>query len=114
MTHEERLDRLERIAKLMVRAGLRARREMRGQDGKINILIDRQKKTEEALASHAEAHARASAETDEKIGILIDSQIQNEERFASLARAQERTEAGLNGLRETVERFINESRGSHH
>ena len=29
---EERLDRLERIAKLLVRAGLRARREMRQQD----------------------------------------------------------------------------------
>ena len=30
--HDERLSRLERIAKLMVRAGLRARKEMREQD----------------------------------------------------------------------------------
>ena len=39
---EERIDRLERIAKLLVRAGLRARREMRQQDDKITIMIDAQ------------------------------------------------------------------------
>ena len=32
---EERIDRLERIAKLLVRAGLRARREMRQQDDSV-------------------------------------------------------------------------------
>lgn len=81
MTDEERLDRLERIARLMVRVGLRARRQVREQGEKINI--------------------------------LIDIQIQNEERFGALAVAQTRTEAGLDGLRETVERFINESRSVH-
>jgi hypothetical protein len=113
MTDEERLDRLERIAKLMVRAGLRARRQMRAQDEKINILIDSQMKNEESLATHAETQARAAAETDEKINVLIDSQIRNEERFGALAAAQTRTEAGLDGLRQTVERFINESRSRH-
>ena len=32
--HDERLSRLERIAKLMVRAGLRARKEIREQDAR--------------------------------------------------------------------------------
>jgi hypothetical protein len=52
---EERLDRLERIAKLLVRAGLRARREMRQQDDKITIMMDAQIKNEERFAQLAEA-----------------------------------------------------------
>lgn len=52
---EERLDRLERIAKLLVRAGLRARREMRSQDDKITIMIDAQIKNEERFAELAKA-----------------------------------------------------------
>ncbi len=52
---EERLDRLERIAKLLVRAGLRARREMRSQDDKITIMIDAQIKNEKRFAELAEA-----------------------------------------------------------
>jgi hypothetical protein len=55
MTPEEKLDRLERIARLMVRAGLRARREMRQQDDKITIMIDAQIKNEERFAELAEA-----------------------------------------------------------
>ena len=52
---EERIDRLERIAKLLVRAGLRARREMRQQDDKITIMIDAQIKNEARFAELAEA-----------------------------------------------------------
>lgn len=63
MTPEQRLDRLERIAGLMVRAGVRARRREREQDEKIDIIIDAQVKNEERFA-------------------------QNEERFAKLAEAQ--------------------------
>jgi len=50
MTPEQRLDRLERIAKLIVRDGLRTRREGRQPDEKINILIDAQIKNEEKFA----------------------------------------------------------------
>ncbi len=39
MTSEQRLDRLERVAKLFVRAGLRARRTIQEQSEKINIII---------------------------------------------------------------------------
>jgi hypothetical protein len=55
MTDTERLDRLERIMKLVVRAGLRERRDTRE---KINTLIDAHVKTEDAMARMAEAHAR--------------------------------------------------------
>ena len=72
---EARLDRLERIAKLLVRAGLRARREMRQQDDKITIMIDAQIKNEERFAKLAEAQTELSesqAHTDRRLDALID------------------------------------------
>ena len=72
MTNEERLDRLERIVRLVVRAGLRERRDTRE---KINALIDAHIKTEEAMARMAEAQANmaeAQAHTDKRLDALID------------------------------------------
>ena len=72
---EERLDRLERIAKLLVRAGLRARREMRQQDDKITIMIDAQIKNEERFAKLAHAQtelAESQTHTDRRLDALID------------------------------------------
>jgi hypothetical protein len=72
---EERLDRLERIAKLLVRAGLRARREMRQQDDKITIMIDAQIKNEERFAKLAQAQtelAESQAQTDRRLNALIE------------------------------------------
>ena len=62
---EERLDRLERIAKLLVRAGLRARREMRQQDDKITIMIDAQIKNEERFAALAESQKETARRFEE-------------------------------------------------
>jgi len=53
VTPEQRLDRLERIGKLFVKAGLRARANAREQDQKINIVIDWQVKNEELFANLA-------------------------------------------------------------
>jgi hypothetical protein len=55
MTPEERLDRLERIAKQLVRAGLRARRQARQQDDKITIMVDAQIKNEERFQELVES-----------------------------------------------------------
>ena len=68
MTSEQRLDRLERIAKLIVRAGLRERRRILEQDGKIDIIIDAQIKNEERFAKLAEAQAHS----DRRLDALID------------------------------------------
>ena len=87
MTEEQRLDRLERIVELMIKAGLRARRQSRDQDEKINILIDSQIKTDERLAA-------LSAKTDE--------------RFAAMAAAQASAGEQLKSLAVTVERILNE------
>ncbi len=72
---EERLDRLERIAKLLVRAGLRARRELRQQDDKITIMMDAQIKNEERFAKLAQAQtelAESQADTGHRLDALIE------------------------------------------
>ena len=74
-TSEERLDRLERIAKLLVRAGLRARRQMREQDDKITIMIDAQIKNEDRFARLAQVQtelAEAQMHSDRRLDALID------------------------------------------
>jgi hypothetical protein len=105
MTLEQRLDRLERIAELFVKAGLRARRVAREQSEKIDMLIDLQIHNEERFAKQ-----------DEKIDILFDLHIQNEERFgrneerfarneerfATLAEAQAQTDRRLEALIDIV------------
>lgn len=75
MTPEQRLDRLERVAKLFVRAGLRTRRESREHDNKINHLIDLQIRNEERFARLAESQtvlAESQANTDRRLDALID------------------------------------------
>ena len=68
MTPEQKLDRLERIVKLFVKAGLRARREMRDLDRKISIIVDAQIANEERFAKLAESQAH----TDKRLDALID------------------------------------------
>jgi hypothetical protein len=68
MTSEQRLDRLERIAKLMANAGLRARNRVREHDEKISILLDAQIRTEAAFARLAESQAHS----DRRLDALID------------------------------------------
>jgi hypothetical protein len=99
MTSEQRLDRLERIVKLMIKAGLRARRQSREQDEKINILINLQIKNEELFAKNEERFAK------------------NEERFAkndgivaALAASQASADERLKSFMATVERIITERR----
>jgi hypothetical protein len=68
MTPEQRLDRLERIAKLMVKAGPCSRRQVRDQDQKLAFLIDAQIKNEERFAMLAQS----GAQTDRRLDALID------------------------------------------
>lgn len=84
MTPEDRLDRIERIAKLFVKAGRRARRNMWEQDEKINILINLHIQNEEMFAKNETRFAKNEtrfAKHDENIKVLIEFQKQNEERF---------------------------------
>jgi hypothetical protein len=77
MTPEQKFDRLERIVKLMVKAGLRARSQMREQGDRINMIIEYQMQNEERFG-------------------------RNEERFAKLAESQAHTDRRLDALIEIV------------
>jgi hypothetical protein len=75
MTPEQRFDRLERIVKLMIKAGLRARTQSREQDEKITMLIDLQVKNEDRFAALASAHCiltDSQTHTDQRLDALID------------------------------------------
>ena len=75
MTPEQRFDRLERIAKLFVRAGLRTRRNLRDMDDKLNILFDLQIQTEEKFQKNEERFAQlaeSQTHTDRRLDALID------------------------------------------
>ncbi len=84
MTPEQKFDRLERIVKLMVKAGLRARSQMREQGDRINMIIEYQMQNEERFGRNEERFER------------------NEERFAKLAEAQAHTDRRLDALIDIV------------
>lgn len=99
MTAEQRMDRLERIARLFVTAGLRVRRNMRELDEKIGILVDAQIANEERFA----ALARSQEQTNQK---FVDLRIASEERFGALAASHQETNQKLTEVRiASEERF---------
>ena len=133
MTSEQRLDRLERIAKLFVRAGLRGRQNIKDQGEKINIIINHQIEQDEWLDRFSQSLERSHIERTQSHNELSEAlrQSQNElsqslERTQSelsqslertqnelstslneLARAQAHTDRRLNSLIEIVERDRN-------
>ena len=81
MSPEQRLGRLERVTKMLIRKGRRARSEWREQSReqaeKINILIHMQMKTDEQIAKLAVAHAELTV------------------AHAELTKSQDRTDRAL-------------------
>ena len=88
MTPEQRLNRLERVVKLMINAGLRARKQSRDQDDKINILIHSQMETSDQIS-------RMGARTEEAIAGLVAGQAKTEAAITGLAAGQARTDEAL-------------------
>jgi hypothetical protein len=80
MTPEQKLNRLERIARLMLRAGQRARTLLREQGEKLNILIDAQIRTDELFAKNEERFAK----NEERFARNEERFARNEERFAEV------------------------------
>ena len=112
MTDEQRLDRLERIVKLMIKAGLRARKTAREQDEKINILISMHLKNEEQYARNFANHEERIRKNEEAFAALTarteELTATTKEAFAAMTAAEARTEERLNSFMEAVERFIDE------
>jgi hypothetical protein len=113
MTPEQRLDRLERIAKLFVRAGVRYRRDLRDLGDKLNILVDSQIKNEERFKQNEAAFQLRSAEyekrferNEEKTARLSQK---TDRKFVELAESQARTDRSLAELIKIVTRGRNGS-----
>ena len=87
MTPEQRLDRLERIAKLFVKAGLRARHNMRELDEKMNIMIDAHIQNEERFAKFDERFAKS----DERFARFEELLTKSDERFIKFEAQTDQT-----------------------
>jgi hypothetical protein len=100
MTPEARLDRLERMARLLASAGFRARSQLRARDRehdeKIDHLVDLQIKNEEKFARNEERFAR----NEERFA-------RNEERFAKVAESLASTDQRLNSLIDIIREVRN-------
>jgi hypothetical protein len=77
MTPEQRLDRLERIAKLFAKAGLRARSQFRKQ---YDVLMDAQMRNEARFEQNEERFARLA----EAQVVLAGSQVHTDQRLDAL------------------------------
>lgn len=100
MNSEQRLDRLERIAKLFVRAGIRERRNRSELDEKINIIVNYQIANEERFAR-----------TDTQIKALAEAQSETRKIVNELAVSQKRTDDRLSTLIEIVTKDRNGKSG---
>jgi hypothetical protein len=58
MTPEQRLDRLERIARLLAQPDLRAEEQSRKQFEKLRLMVEEQRKNDERFAKMEEAQRR--------------------------------------------------------
>ena len=110
MTNDERLDRMERLAKLFARAGVRERRARRELRENINIVINLQIENEDRWARNEDRWARNEerwtrnedrwARTDERIREMALS-------VRELAVAQTQTDQRLDRLIDTIQKDRN-------
>jgi hypothetical protein len=111
MTSEQRLDRLERIAKLFVRAGVRYRRDLRELGDKLNILVNAQIKNEERFTQNEAIFQTRSTEYEKRFNRdevrLAKLSERTDRRFAELAESQARTDRSLAELIKIVGRGRN-------
>lgn len=118
MTPEARLDRLERFAKLFVRAGVRYRRDLRELGDKLNILVNMQIRNGERFARNEAIFQSRSAEYEKRFNRNEERSAKYEERlaklsektdqrFVELAESQARTGRNLAELIKIVRRGRN-------
>ena len=116
MTPEARLDRLERIAKLFVKAGLRYRYDLREIGDKLNIVVNAQIRNEEQSNQNEVRLTKLAERTDRQIRDLNTEfdrrQSLVEQQFSELAAFQKRTEESLAELIKIVRQGRNGESGS--
>lgn len=83
MTPEQRFDRLERIVNLMIKAGLRARNQIRQQGDKINMIIDLQVEYQKRFVAN-----------EQRFALLVEAQIHSDRRLDALIDVVQRDRNG--------------------
>ncbi len=111
MTPDARLDRLERFARLFIRAGVRYRRDLRELGDKLNIMVDAQIRNEERFARNEAVFQSRSVDyekrfnrNEERLAKLAEN---TEQKFVELAESQARTDRSLAELIKIVRRGRN-------
>jgi hypothetical protein len=97
-TPDERLDRLERVAKLFAVKGRKYRRDVRELEDKLNFIVDLQIKNEESFAQNEKRFAQNEERFARNEKTVARLKIQTEKRFAELAKFQSITERRLDEL----------------
>ena len=105
MTPEQRLDRLERLAKIFIRAGRRARTNSREQHEKINILIDMQNQNEDRFNERF-------LRNEERFGRNEERFARNEERFERTEQAIDRLIASQSSMNDKLQALIDRLRST--
>ena len=105
MTSEQRLDRVERILKLFVSAGFRARRDIHAIDEKLDILISNQIRSDERFEEKFQRVVAAQAK-------LAEAQALSDRKLADLAEAQALSDRKLAELIDIIRKGRNGNRSS--
>jgi hypothetical protein len=105
MTPEARLDRLERITKLIVRAGVGYRRDLRDLGDKLNIMVNVQMQNDERFARNEATFQFRSIEYEKRFN-------RNEERLTKLAEETDRKFVELAEAQAETTRSIKETNRS--
>ena len=105
MTPEARLDRLERITMLIVRAGVRYRRDLRELDDKLNIIINEHIQSQERFARNEAIFESRSAKYEQRFrrteARLAKLSEKTDLKFAELAESQAQTAVMIKELRKS-------------
>ena len=125
MTPEARLNRLERITKLIVRAGVRYRRDLRELGDKLDIIVNTQIQDQERFAQNEaifqtrsaryekrfkrneERLAKLAERTDQKFAALVISQAETDRRINELTESQAQTDRSVKDLIKNLRRGRN-------
>jgi hypothetical protein len=94
MNPEERLDRLEALARFFVVAERRHRKNIHAQDEKIDILINMQIQSEERFNARFAKNEERFERTQQAIDRLVAAQARTDEKLQVLINTLRRTNLG--------------------
>jgi hypothetical protein len=102
MNSERRLDRMEQLLRLLIRAGKRGRTKLNDLDERITMLIDAQMATEDQLREMNEQSKAMRDDLDHRSREVFELFRMTDERLGRLTEAQMFSDKKLNALIERI------------